>query len=54
MNTEYDIDTIQIKITYEDGTSQILNSACLSDEVLDVLYQEIDQYLQEEDSQWKQ
>ena len=51
MNTEYDIDTIQIKITYEDGTSQILNSACLSDEALDVLYQEIDQYLQEENSQ---
>ena len=49
--TEYDIDTIQIKITYEDGTSQILNSACLSDEVLNVLYQEIDEYLQEGDRQ---
>ena len=47
--TDYDIETIQITITYEDGTKKILNSGCLSDEILDALYQEIDQYL--EDSQ---
>jgi hypothetical protein len=46
--TEYDIDTIQIKITYEDGSKRVLNSSSLSDEALDALYQEIDQYLQDE------
>ena len=45
--TDYDIETIQITITYEDGTKKILNSGCLSDEILDALYQEIDQYLED-------
>ena len=44
----YDIEAIQITITYEDGTKRILNSGCLSDEAVNALYQEIDQYLEEE------
>ena len=46
---DYDIEAIKITIVYEDGTKKVFSSSCLSDEALDALYQEIDQYL--EDSQ---
>ena len=45
---DYDIEAIKITIVYEDGSKGVLNSSCLSDEALNALYKEIDQYLQNE------
>ena len=56
---DYDIEAIKITIVYEDGSKRVLNSGSLSDEALDALYQEIDQYLQDEsfnynvEAEWK-
>ena len=45
---DYDIEAIKITIVYEDGSKRVLNSGSLSDEALDVLYKEIDRYLDDE------
>ena len=45
---DYDIEAIKITIVYEDGSKRFLDSGCLSDEALNALYKEIDQYLQNE------
>ncbi len=45
---DYEIESIKITIVYEDGSKGVLNSSCLSDEALNALYKEIDQYLQNE------
>ncbi len=45
---DYDIEAIKITIVYEDGSKRVLNSGILSDEALDVLYKEIDRYLDDE------
>ena len=37
-----------IRDSYEDGSKRVLNSSSLSDEALDVLYKEIDRYLDDE------